>query len=130
METQKVVAGNKMKLSAAITLIFLSYNTLFVVAAHNETCSSDSKQANSKPMVRSGEFEIRQNSSIIDYLNPHIFENATLLDEIRDALRGQRLMVIHDAFVPEFADIVWEDLSKIQDWEYHEDTDEAGYLCK
>ena len=109
-----------MKISAPLVMFALARA---VTSAPNETCSSDS-------IVRSGEFEIRQNSSIIDYLNPHIFGNTTLLDEIRDALRGQRLMVIHDAFVPEFADIVWEDLSKIQDWEYHEDAHEAGYLCK
>ena len=76
-------------------------------------------------------FEVDPNASILDYLNPDIFKNETLMDEIRKRLHNNELVVVYDAFLPEFADYVWEDLSSDEiEWKHHEEFNEDGFIYR
>ena len=55
-------------------------------------------------------FRMKHNASILDYLNPDILNNESLMHKIGQALKNHELVVLRDAFVPEFADYVWQDL--------------------
>jgi hypothetical protein len=61
------------------------------------------------------DFTVKPNSSIFDYLDPSILEDDVVLGEIKSRLRKGHLVVLKDAFVPEFAEYVWKDLARQED---------------
>ena len=76
-------------------------------------------------------FTIKAGASILDYLNPEIWGNDTIIDSMRYSLQNHQLVAIHDAFVPEFADHVWSDLVREDmKWEHHQDFDVQGFSCR
>ena len=74
---------------------------------------------------------MKSDTSVLDYLNPIVFQNATLVSEIRRRLHRGELVVIHDAFISDFADYVWEDLSSDEvRWRRYEDYSEDGFIYR
>jgi hypothetical protein len=62
-------------------------------------------------------FEYIEGMSIVDVLNPDILADEDLLDEIRERFNDHDLVVLRDAFVPEFANYVVQDLARDDlDW--------------
>lgn len=73
-------------------------------------------------------FVYHEDMSILDVLNPGIIGNATLMQEISDRLHDHDLVVIRDAFVPEFADYVWEELFRDDlEWPLWEEWNDDGF---
>lgn len=70
-------------------------------------CSSENENAS----------ELHSESSLLDFLDPTILEDEVLLDEIKSKLLEGRLVVIQDAFKPEFAEFVHSQISSDDvDW--------------
>ena len=78
------------------------------VAAGEETVLSVPQYCD--PQSTGPTFRMKHNASILDYLNPDISNNESLMHKIGQALKNHELVVLRDAFVPEFADYVWQDL--------------------
>jgi hypothetical protein len=57
------------------------------------------------------EFALQPNSSIVDYLNPLVFDDPKTVAEISRRLCDGDLIMIKDAFIPSFAEYVWKNLS-------------------
>lgn len=65
---------------------------------------------------------------MMDYLNPKLFENPETLEEIGRRLKRGDLVVIRDAFQADFAEYVWNDLSRDDiPWKLHEDYADYGF---
>ena len=62
-------------------------------------------------VASSSSFIIRENTSVLDYLDPSILEDPSIITEIQDNFRKGNLVVIKDAFLPEFAEYVYQDMS-------------------
>lgn len=65
-------------------------------------------------------FTLHENASILDVLNPDILRDDDLMREVRRRLRRREAVILRDAFVPEFADYVWEELRQEDlDWDHN-----------
>jgi Rps23 Pro-64 3,4-dihydroxylase Tpa1-like proline 4-hydroxylase len=53
-------------------------------------------------------FDITAESSILEYLNPTLLKDDETLANVRKSLLDGQLVVIRDAFIPEFAEYVWK----------------------
>ena len=56
-------------------------------------------------------FYIRDDTSVLDYLDPTILNDPNIISDIQDNFRKGNLIVIKDAFLPEFADHVYADMA-------------------
>lgn len=73
-------------------------------------------------------FVLKENASLLDYLNPDILENAELMSDISKSLQLDELVVVRDAFLPEFAEYVWRDLNREDlEWPLNSDSFEGGF---
>jgi Rps23 Pro-64 3,4-dihydroxylase Tpa1-like proline 4-hydroxylase len=62
-------------------------------------------------------FKIKSESSLLDFLDPTLLEDDETLADIRKSVRNGQLVVIRDAFIPEFAEHVWKQLDRDDlDW--------------
>jgi hypothetical protein len=62
-------------------------------------------------------FKITSDSSLLDYLDPVLLEDDETLAAMRKSVRNGQLVVIRDAFIPEFAEHVWKQLDRDDlDW--------------
>jgi Rps23 Pro-64 3,4-dihydroxylase Tpa1-like proline 4-hydroxylase len=57
-------------------------------------------------------FKLTSESSLLDYLDPVLLEDDETLVDIRKSVRSGQLVVIRDAFIPEFAEHVWKQLNR------------------
>jgi hypothetical protein len=57
-------------------------------------------------------FNITSESSILDYLDPTLLEDDETLADARKSLLDGKLVVIRDAFIPEFAEHVWKQIDR------------------
>jgi len=74
------------------------------------------------------EFAYHDDMSILDVLNPELLQNVTLWQDIAERLRNHELVIIRDAFVPEFADYVWEELYRDDlEWPHWDAWQEDGF---
>jgi hypothetical protein len=85
-----------------------------VVVAAAANVDDEEKEEDSADVVEEEipPFEYVEGMSILDVLNPDILEDDDLMDEIRERLHNHDLVVLRDAFVPEFAHYVWQDLER------------------
>ena len=73
-------------------------------------------------------FVLNKDTSILDVLNPDILKNEGLLQEVQRRLRNHELVILRDAFLPEFADYVWEDLNRDDlEWEKSKEISPDGF---
>ena len=56
-------------------------------------------------------FYIRDGTSVLDYLDPTILNDPGIIADIQDNFRKGNLVVIKDAFLPEFANYVYADMA-------------------
>ena len=76
----------------------------------------------------SDEFVYHEDMSLLDVLNPDILHNATLMQEIAERLQVHDLVILRDAFQPEFADYVWEELFRDDlEWPHWDEWNEDGF---
>jgi hypothetical protein len=61
-------------------------------------------------------FTVEPNTSIHQYLNPKLLEDPSTLEKVGERLRAGELVIIRDAFRPEFAEAMHYDLSTNEDW--------------
>ena len=57
--------------------------------------------------ANNGSFKISPTSSITDFLDPELLDGEEVLTDIKSNMLAGNLVVIHDAFVPDFAEFVW-----------------------
>ena len=55
-------------------------------------------------------FYIRDDTSILDYLDPAIINDSEIIKEIQYNLQAGNLIVLKDAFLPEFAELAWSEM--------------------
>jgi Rps23 Pro-64 3,4-dihydroxylase Tpa1-like proline 4-hydroxylase len=73
-------------------------------------------------------FAFKPHSTLMDYLNPTLFENPRVLEDIGRRLRTGGLVIIRDAFSLDFAEAVWQDLARDDiNWMRHEDSADYGF---
>lgn len=73
-------------------------------------------------------FTLTEDTSILDVLNPDILHDEGIQNEIRKRLHNHELVVLRDAFVPEFADYVWEELYRDDlEWPAWEEIAKDGF---
>ncbi len=73
-------------------------------------------------------FSIMPGSNIKDYLNPKLFEDPNILEDIGRRLQAGHLVVIQDAFISEFAETMHQELSKEDiNWTLHESWSDSGF---
>lgn len=114
----------------AMRSLFLAFCCVSVTASSEYYGSCPSGEGAGCEAEQSDTFAPRPGASLTEYLNPLIFGNETFVQQIGETLHHQKLMVIHDAFIPEFAEYVWRDLDAVEKWEYHDDYTEPGYICR
>lgn len=94
-------------------------------STENSAADADADNANDDhqiPFVWSNE------TSILDVLNPDVLNDRDIMDEIARRLRNHELVVIRDAFVPDFADFVWQDLNRDDlEWPAWEEIAQDGF---
>ena len=73
------------------------------------TTRNDENENEYDDVVKS--FYIKENTSVLDYLDPSIVQDPTIIADIQDNFRQGNLIVIKDAFIPEFAEYVYSDIS-------------------
>mmetsp|Transcript_572 Transcript_572/g.813 ORF Transcript_572/g.813 Transcript_572/m.813 type:complete len:353 (-) Transcript_572:62-1120(-) len=79
--------------------------------------------------VSSG-FTVDKTKSIKDYLSPRLFDDPAILQDIGQRLRDGKLVVIRDAFVPAFAEAMYEELHSTDAWSKNENYLPDGYHYK
>lgn len=73
-------------------------------------------------------FEWHDDMSILDVLNPDLLEHDEAMADIRDSLHAHKLVVIRDAFRPDFAEYVWAELYRDDlDWPQHTEFVDNGF---
>lgn len=73
-------------------------------------------------------FEFNHEASILDYLRPDLFKNPGYLDEIRQNLKDGKLVVIKEAFHPDLAEHVWQELTQGDlEWDLLQDGFDDGF---
>mmetsp|Transcript_37918 Transcript_37918/g.55894 ORF Transcript_37918/g.55894 Transcript_37918/m.55894 type:complete len:362 (+) Transcript_37918:104-1189(+) len=82
-----------------------------------------------RPSVPASTYTLGKNS-IEDYLSPRLFEDPAILQDVRQRLKDGRLVVIKDAFVPEFAEAMHQELLAETSWTKNEDYLKDGYHYK
>ena len=71
--------------------------------------SVDTKNDDKEPSSPS--FYIRNDTSVLDYFNPAIkITDPDVISKMQASLQKGNLVVIRDAFIPEFAEHVWQDM--------------------
>jgi len=69
-----------------------------------------------------------QGMSIVNFLNPALFEDPETLDDVGRRLRAGEVVVLKDAFRPEFAEATYRELkSKTLPWVINEAYHDDGY---
>ena len=57
-----------------------------------------------------GGFQIGEDTSILDYLDPAIVNDPEIIAEIQHNLQAGNLIVLKDAFISEFAELAWNEM--------------------
>ena len=74
------------------------------------------------------EFIYHEDMSLLNVLNPDLLRNVTLWQEISERLQKHDLIMLRDAFKPEFADYVWEELYRDDlEWPHWDAWQEDGF---
>ena len=66
-------------------------------------------------------------NSIESFLNPALFEDPATMEDIGSAIRNGKLVVIRNAFVPEFAEALYADFDEIDDWDLNQEQFDDGF---
>jgi|Transcript_6493 Rps23 Pro-64 3,4-dihydroxylase Tpa1-like proline 4-hydroxylase len=82
------------------------------------------------PPASASTYTIDKTKSIKDYLNPRLFQDPSTMKDIGQRLRDGKLVVIRDAFIPEFAEAMYEELHGTTAWSKNEDYLPDGYHYK
>lgn len=72
-------------------------------------------------------YELKPGTSIRDVLNPRLFDDPATLDGIRKGIRAGEICVIRNAFIPEFAEAMYQELDGTDSWSRNEDYFDDGY---
>jgi hypothetical protein len=85
------------------------------------------KNSKRKPAHSTPSYTLDDGSSIKQYLSPRLFEDPKILKDVGQKLRDGEIVVIRDAFVPEFAEGMYQELHDTTTWSRNEDYFDDGY---
>ena len=75
-------------------------------------------------------YELSSGTKIQDVLNPDIFNDPKTIETIKTQIRNGEICVIRNAFIPEFANAMYEELYNTDAWSKNEDYFNDGYGFK
>jgi len=86
--------------------------------------------ANTTNNSTSTDFQVKQNASVLDYLNPQLFEymKESGKEKIQQVLASDGLVIIRNAFQKDFADFVWSTMNnKTCQWDAAQVQNPTGF---
>ena len=72
-------------------------------------------------------YALKPGTSIKDLLNPRLFQDPATLNDIHTKICAGEICVIRNAFIPEFAEAMYQELDETDTWSRNEDYFEDGY---
>jgi Rps23 Pro-64 3,4-dihydroxylase Tpa1-like proline 4-hydroxylase len=93
----------------------------------SSTGAGSTKEAKRRPARSTPSYTLDDGESIQQYLRPGLFEDPKILQDVGEKLRDGEIVVIRDAFVPEFAEGMYQELRDTTAWSRNEDYFDDGY---
>jgi hypothetical protein len=98
------------------TLVFASESSVEGASFRGEDAGSmdscDAEEPHSGMCAGKPTFKLTSESSLLDHLDPVLLEDDETLADIRKSVQNGQLVVIRDAFIPEFTEHVWKQLDR------------------
>lgn len=80
-----------------------------------------------KKKTSASTYKLEENGCIQDYLSPRLFEDPAILQDVGQKLRAGEIVVIRNAYKPEFAEAMYQELYETTAWSKNEDYCNDGY---
>lgn len=115
-DVQKQSSLRELQQSINSTYLYAEYDAKFMVSW--EENNSDDGVEREQATINSKDVRISKDSSILDFLNPKLLDDANLLSAIGTNLRKGKMIILRNAFKPEFAEYAWQQMNR-SDVEWH-----------
>lgn len=89
----------------------LSLLLIYLATVLGTALELDNAEESSGSAGSSKGFHINPDSSILDFLDPGLLED-DILSSINSNLMSGKLVVVRDAFIPEFAEYIWKEITR------------------